>query len=307
MAADRAALVPALERHVLARFLEVVQEHPGSLAVTSEGVARTFGELAADVAELADRLRDRLVREGPDCSPVAVLAEQGVATMTAWLAVVAIGRPVTLLDPMLPPERWRQLLEQAGAGLLLVGGPWQADVPTDTVDTLPIGTVPVAPEGPSSAGDLSAVLARLTAAGWAEVDPSAAATIVFTSGSTGAAKGVVYTHRSVLAVAHFGAEALGIAPGDRVALVIPQSFAYGQEASLMTLLNGASLHASDVRRSGLSGVGNWFAEHRITVLHSTPSLLRAIVDTLADEEVLGELRTVVTGGEAARGRDLADR
>ncbi len=80
---------------------------------------------------------------------------------------------------------------------------------------------------------------------------------------------------------------------------------YGFDASVMdihaTLLSGACLHIWDVRRRGVDGIGEWLLRERITIWHSTPSVLRAAFPGFARPAAL---RWVVLGGEAAVGGDV---
>ncbi|MCS0465521.1 AMP-binding protein, partial [Burkholderia mallei] len=126
--------------------------------------------------------------------------------------------------------------------------------------------------------------------------------LLFTSGTTGVPKGVMQCDRNVLHHAACYAASIGLDDDDRMTL-LPY---YGFDASVMdifaTLLTGASLHLWDVRERGVDGIGEWLARERMTIWHSTPSVLRATFAAFARPAAL---RWVVLGGEAATGGDVA--
>jgi acyl-CoA ligase (AMP-forming) (exosortase A-associated) len=66
------------------------------------------------------------------------------------------------------------------------------------------------------------------------------AAILYTSGSTGAPKGVVLSHRNLVAGAHSVASYLGIGPADRLLAVLPLSFDYGLSQLNIAFLRGAT-------------------------------------------------------------------
>lgn len=132
----------------------------------------------------------------------------------------------------------------------------------------------------------------------AAVSPPAPAYLLYTSGSTGRPKGVLQSQRNALHHARAYADALGIGPGDRVALLAPLATDTAVQDILAALLNGASLHPLDLRAEGVERIGPWLEEAGITVYHSTPTVFRHFVDGLGGETFPG-VRVVVLGGEAA--------
>ena len=67
------------------------------------------------------------------------------------------------------------------------------------------------------------------------------AAILYTSGSTGAPKGVVLSHRNMVAGAASVADYLGIRPSDRLLAVLPLSFDYGLSQLTTAFLRGAAV------------------------------------------------------------------
>jgi fatty-acyl-CoA synthase len=106
------------------------------------------------------------------------------------------------------------------------------------------------------AADLGPLAAAAPAAPWpdpltAEVSPADAATIVFTSGTTAAPKGVVHTHAALVRAATDVARTLGLEPADRTWGYLPFFFTGGLVAvALGTLAAGGAVVLQEMFEPG---------------------------------------------------------
>ena len=107
-------------------------------------------------------------------------------------------------------------------------------------------------------------------------DPDDLAALLYTSGSTGAPKGVMLTHANLwlgaIAVAHF----LGLEPHHRTLAVLPLAFDYGQNQLLSTWAAGGTAIAFDylLPRDVVRAV----ARHGVTTLAGVPPLWLQLAD-----------------------------
>src|SRR5262249_27931990 len=136
-------------------------------------------ELAAQAAALAGRLRDRGVGPG---DRVGVCVERSLPMLAALLGVLETGAAYVPLDPSYPKARLAAMLADSGAAALV-----------EEKDIKDLKDVKDQKDG------------RTTA--WSP------AYVLYTSGSTGAPKGVVVSHRNVAGFFSALDEVVGGEPG----------------------------------------------------------------------------------------------
>ena len=130
-------------------------------------------------------------------------------------------------------------------------------------------------------------------------DPDALATVIFSSGSTGVPKGVMLTHRNLLANID-GANALfRLGPGDVVLGVLPFFHSFGYTVTLwlpMVVGFGAAYHPNP---TDAKTIGEMAARYRTTLLVSTPTFCSAYVRKCQREQ-FASLRLAIVGAERLR-------
>ncbi len=289
-AAETAAFPAAeIEQPIFRRFEAVAREHGDRLAVRMPGGRRTYREIDAAANGIAARL---LERRGDRSRPVVLFLEAGPALFSAMLGVLKAGGFYVPLDPALPEARVRAILAEADADRILTDRGRTGVLARVAPAGARVELVEDALEG-GSAGDVAV-----------PVSPDDPAYVLFTSGSTGAPKGVVQSHRNVLHNVLKLTRGLGIVPSDRLTLLSSPSLGASVSDVYGALLNGASVCPFPLRGDGLLRLRFFLADEGITILHCVPSLFRRLSATLDGTEDLSGLRMVKLGGEPVLASDF---
>lgn len=265
---------------LIGRFLHSARAHPDHPAVVGAMPACTYRELHNRSAELAGGLRERGVGPG---RPVAVQATRSADLLAAVLAVVRLGAFYVPIHDEYPLGRVEAILHQMGGAMLL----------TDRPDAPNLRGLPCTP-----LGELAGTEPYDGPGGPATHDT---AYVMFTSGSSGAPKGVQVTHRNVLSLLDDPLWAQDTY--HRHMMVSP--FGYGMSTyeiwGPLTRGNTVVLHGAD--RFDVSLMRREIREHGVTSLHLTAGLFRVVAEEWP--ESLAGLAEVMTGGDAVSAHAVA--
>ncbi|MFY1701895.1 AMP-binding protein [Micromonospora sp. WMMA1923] len=186
---------------------------PGRVALRCAGVEVTAGQLRARVRHTARVLR--AYGAGPE-TPVAVLLPRSVDAVVAILAVLAAGSAYLPLAVQDPAHRRERILADAGDPVLLTGP----------------GQRGLVPEGyPAAVLDVTDLPDTLGDDGDGGCRVENLAFVMYTSGTSGAPKGVLGTHRQLVNYVRWCAGEFAFQPGERAVLHAPLYFV----GSVMTL------------------------------------------------------------------------
>jgi acyl-CoA synthetase (AMP-forming)/AMP-acid ligase II len=279
--------------------------HAESVAVRDGASTLTYGQLAQAANEFAAAL---VASGGSKGDRVAIWAFNSAEWVVAVLGIFAAGGVLVPVNTRFKGPEAADVLSRSGARVLVtvtdfLGTDYVAMLHGTGVELPDLETIVVA-RGPAAEPALgwSAFLDRATPESRAEVDRRSAALrgddpsdILFTSGTTGVAKGVVMTHSRTLTVATDWVAMTGLGAGDTYLMVNPYFHMFGLKSGILSsVAAGATMLPEavfDVDRV-LSRVA---AEH-VTVLPGPPTLYQAILDHPdRHRHDLSSLRVAVTG------------
>jgi acyl-[acyl-carrier-protein]-phospholipid O-acyltransferase/long-chain-fatty-acid--[acyl-carrier-protein] ligase len=129
--------------------------------------------------------------------------------------------------------------------------------------------------------------------------PDALATVIFSSGSTGAPKGVMLSHYNVLVNIEAMAQLFWIGERDRIVGVLPFFHSFGYTVTIWFPLIAGCGVVYHPNPTDAKAVGELIAKHRATFLLSTPTFCAGYTRKCSAEE-LASLRFVLVGAEKLR-------
>jgi acyl-CoA synthetase (AMP-forming)/AMP-acid ligase II len=260
----------------------------------------TFAELDAEVAAWAARLAGRGVQRG---DRVLVMVRQGLPLIAAVFALFKLGAVPVIIDPGMGRKSFLACVARSRPRVLL-GIPvaqfmghvfrsafksvairvWASGASTARL-TAPVGSPlaggPVRPQGPTLQ--------------CCEVASADLAAILFTSGSTGAPKGVCYEHGMFDAQVRLVRDTYGIAPGEVDLPLLPVFALFNPALGLTTVVpeldpgRPATVDPEKIVRA--------IQQEQVTNSFGSPTLWRKIAQhCLANKITLPSVRRVLMAG-----------
>lgn len=221
----------------------------------------SYADLVLRADDLSSALAAAGVRAGDS---VGVCLGRTVDRVTAFLAILRLGGVFVPLDPALPEERLRYMLETAGARTVVVNAASPA-LPDIGLGFVNCGQLP----------DHDGRPAPLWQAKESAAD--ALAYMIFTSGTTGQPKAVEISRGALANYAAAASRHFQIPPGARVSQISGFGFDVSVGDMAMTLAAGACLVCpTDLQAVPGPPVGRFIAQARLTHLSLTPSALAII-------------------------------
>jgi amino acid adenylation domain-containing protein len=271
------------------RFARAAVQFAARPAVNAPAGQWTYAELERRSDFLAADILERL---GENAEPVALLLAHDAPLIAAIFGALKANKIYLALDPDHPREQLAAMLASSGAKLLLAD---PANLPL--ANSLASGHLKVL----TVSRDLPDAAARRSLP---KIGGKGGAWLMFTSGSTGAPKGVWQNHHGLVREAEIYAELVQLTPNDRVSLLTACGLSASGATLFATLLRGATVCPFHVRSQGIERLADWLCRERITIFHSVPTVFRHLAHTAAGKSAFASLRLVRLGGEPLLSGDV---
>jgi mycobactin phenyloxazoline synthetase len=259
-------------------FFDFAKMNPGAPAVIwgfgDEDGVWSYGDLAAEALAVAGALQDRGVRRGDS---VAVQLPKGRDQILAVLGVLAAGAAYVPIGFDQPAQRRATILETGGISIALTTD--GSDMP---VDHLPIDTARRHQE-PLAAPVLP--------------DVSQVAYVLFTSGSTGAPKGVDVSHAAAMNTIDALNDEFEVISSDRTLGLSALEFDLSvYDIFGMFSVNAAVVAVDVAQRAEAMTWVELLRRYRVSIINCVPGLLDMILE-IGGSELGDSLRAVILGGD----------
>lgn len=272
-------------------FAKQAERYAQRPAILYAGEVLTYRELH----ERSSRLAAYLLTCGVENETIIGLcAERSLDMMIGILAILKAGGVYLPLDPRLPEERIRYILEDSGAKIVLCQEKYQT-VPGKACLALCLEDANLYQLSPADA----------PTRGGAEN----LAYIIYTSGSTGKPKGVLIEHRAVINRLSWAQRYFCLNEEDVILQKTNMMFDVSIWELFGWMFSGAALcllppgAEADPRT-----IIETIATTRVTTIHFVPSMLQLFLDYLQTHQVgqqLQSLQHILTSGEALHASQLA--
>lgn len=283
-----------------------------ALVDATPGTEISYGEMVARVDAFAGALADRGIGVG---DVVGLLAPNSSAFAIAFHGILRAGATATTINALFTAKDIAKQLTDSGARLLVTVTPLlpHAAEAAEAVGLLADRLVVL--DGPGAAADGHPNAADLLGPGHpapaVDFDPAThLAVLPYSSGTTGNPKGVMLTHRNLVANVAQIRPLQGMTADDRILAVLPFFHIYG-----MTVLLDAALHARArlviMPRFDLAEFLRNIADHRCTFAFIAPPVAVALAKhPMVDDYDLASLKGIMSGAaplDADLGHAVAER
>jgi fatty-acyl-CoA synthase len=261
-----------------------------------------------DWADRARRMGGALDALGiSDAGRVATFAWNTSCHLELYFAAPCTGRVLHTLNIRLFPDQIIYVVNHAADEVIFVDrslvellAPLVDRFPTVkhvVVMREPGDDLPSLPGGPE-VHDYEELLDAASPVAFAVDNERRAASMCYTSGTTGNPKSVVYTHRSTYlhTLGVMAAGSFGIAEADRILPVVPMFHANAWGLAHAAVAAGASLVLPGPDLSG-PAIAALFEDERVTVAAGVPTVWMGVLPELGGRD-LSDLRMILCGGSA---------
>lgn len=286
--------------HLIHHFIAASARHaPQAAALWFKEQCLTYAQLDAQVDKVANGLTAQGLGAG---ERVAVYLPKQPETVTALFGASRAGGCFVPVNPLLKPRQVAYILADCNVRILVTSAQ-RLNVIAEALAECPDLETVVLVDG--VAGDteftgatvigFDSLCAATTSTPHSRIDTDMAA-ILYTSGSTGHPKGVMLSHRNMVAGARSVATYLENSPEDRILAVLPLSF----DAGLSQLTTAFSVGASAVLMDYLlpRDVIRAVVKYDITGMGAVPPLWNQLATLEWPEQAVSTLRYITNTGGA---------
>lgn len=280
--------VPPDGETIHAGFEWVARTYPDRLAVKFNDRTLTYSELNQHANRIA---RTLVARRGSEPEVVGLLVRDRLGFIEGMFGLFKAGKTYVPLIAEMPQPRLAQIVQDAGMSYLVADS-----------STLPLARQLLPADSVLNVDEIGAGIE--TADLNLPVDPGRYALIIFTSGTSGRAKGVFQTHSQYVNRSRVYMRRAMVEGGERATLLGSPAFTASVANIVLGLYSGTTLFPFEIEREGLAGLRDFLIRERITTYSSAASTFRHLLATFDGTESFPDLRAIVLSGEPVLRQDV---
>ena len=246
---------------------------PDQTALVFQDRSISYAQLDSLSQAAADYLQQSGLQQG---QRVALMLPNTPAFVVWYYAVLRLGAVAVSVSTRLTPREVGYVVSDCGATSVIALGETLQEIERELTDDVTI-RVATGNDGADVAGQPLTVDSQSKST-WVDADPDAAALILYTSGTTGFAKGATLSHRNVRTNVCAFNHLCGMESSDRMLLAVPLFHCFGQNALLNSAFNvGATLVLQE--RFDLNETRRLIQQHQVTQLYGVPMMFQLLHDS----------------------------
>lgn len=257
----------------------------------------TYAELAQQTSQLANILVDLGVKRG---DRVGVYLNRCLETSVAIYGIMKAGAAYVPIDPYAPPSRTAFLLKDCDIRHLVTSKAHKRLLtPILTDEKVLDSVIGVSGDFPVKTISWETVFEMPSTAPKVRILEQDLAYIMYTSGSTGAPKGIMHSHYSGLNYAKLTADLYQLTEKDRIGNHAPLHFDISTLGYFTSPLVGAtSVIVPEAYTKMPASLSQLLEKEQLTVWYSVPlALVQMLQKGVLEERDISALRWVLYGGE----------
>ncbi len=263
-------------------FLSQVERRANAPAIITPDRRLTYQEVYQRACKIEEELLQRNVQPNQF---VAVLMEKGWEQIVGVLGIHFAGAAYVPIDPELPAERQRFLIDNVDAKVVLTQSSVEdrASVP-EGVEVLVVDKL----------APLNAPLTQRR-----RQNPEDLAYVIYTSGSTGVPKGVMIDHRGAVNTCLDLNQRFGVGQDDRVLALSRLNFDLSvYDIFGLLAVGGAIVMPAAELAQDIPHWAHLVLNEKVTIWNTVPALMQLLVDEANRGEKIGQsLRVIMMSGD----------
>ncbi|WP_150468139.1 non-ribosomal peptide synthetase [Francisella sp. SYW-9] len=263
-------------------FQQQVEKTPNNIAVVYDNQELTYKQLDQKANQLARYIRQQYKhinnKELTADTLIPLCLNRSLDIVISILAVIKAGAAYVPIDPKLPKQRAKHIINDTNASVLITQRHIQ-----HTFNDFDIHSIIIDQDIISQQDNKSLNL---------NTKPNNLAYVIYTSGTTGLPKGVMIQHKSVVNLFFAQRESLSFSDDEVVLLLASYIFDVFVENFILSLASGSKLVLGENITELKQPLKDLIHQHHVTHVDLTPSFINSL-----NNKDLGGLKRIIVGAE----------